>query len=217
VPLWKVALLSFTALITMVNPLAVVPSFIALTDSVSRATRARVAFVAGLSCVIVLAVFLLAGNYLFDFFGITVPAFQIMGGILFLTNALRTLVTDDRRAYNLGGEKRMEDHDVVKAEIDPTSIAIVPLAVPMLSGPGAITSVMVLVNLYPHIEQKMAVWWLLSPSAQSRGSFCWQRCRCRGWSAIAAAPSSPRSWPCSSAPSASSSSSMDSSLSSSRS
>ena len=156
-PLWKVALLSFTALITMVNPLAVVPSFIALTDGASRAARASVAFVAGLSCMIVLAVFLLAGNYLFDFFGITVPAFQIMGGILFLTNALRTLVTDDRRAYNVGGEKRMEDHDVEKAEIDPTSIAIVPLAVPMLSGPGAITSVMVLVNLYPHIEQKMAV------------------------------------------------------------
>jgi hypothetical protein len=44
-----------------------------------------------------------------------------------LTNALRTLVTDDRRAYNVSGEKRMEDHDVQKAEIDPTSIAIVPL------------------------------------------------------------------------------------------
>ncbi len=66
-PLWKVALLSFAALITMVNPLAVVPSFIALTDRVSRATRASVAFVAGLSCVIVLAVFLLAGNYVFKF------------------------------------------------------------------------------------------------------------------------------------------------------
>jgi len=51
----------------------------------------------------------------------------------------------------------MEDRDVKKAEIDPTSIAIVPLAVPMLSGPGAITSVVVLVNLYPGIEQKMAV------------------------------------------------------------
>ena len=156
-PLWKVAVLSFTALITMVNPLAVVPSFIALTASEPRATRASVAFVAGLSCMIVLAVFLLAGNYLFDFFGITVPAFQIMGGILFLTNALRTLVTEDRRAFNIGGEKRMEDHDVAKAEIDPTSIAIVPLAVPMLSGPGAITSVMVLVNLYPRIDQKIAV------------------------------------------------------------
>jgi len=156
-PLWKVALLSFTALITMVNPLAVVPSFIALTGSVSRATRAAVAFVAAVSCVGVLAVFLLAGNFLFKFFGITVPAFQIMGGILFLTNALQALVSEERRVFNIGGEKRMEDVDVEKAEMDPTSIAIVPLAVPMLSGPGAITSTMVLVNLYPGFNQKIAV------------------------------------------------------------
>lgn len=156
-PLWKVALLSFTALLTMVNPLAVVPSFVALTGNESRRTRANVAFVAGISCVAVLAVFLLAGNFLFKFFGITVPAFQIMGGILFLLTALQVLVTDERRAFNVGGEKRVEDVDVEKAEIDPTSIAIVPLAVPMLSGPGAITSTMVLVNLYPRIDQKMAV------------------------------------------------------------
>jgi multiple antibiotic resistance protein len=157
VPLWKVSLLSFTALITMVNPFAVVPSFIALTTNESRSTRMNVAFVAALACMIVLAVFLIAGNYLFNFFGITVPAFQIMGGILFLTTALRTLVVEDRRGYNVGGEKRMEDSDVQKAEMDPTSIAIVPIAVPMLSGPGAITSVMVLVNLYPRFNQKLAV------------------------------------------------------------
>jgi multiple antibiotic resistance protein len=157
VPLWKVSLLSFTALITMVNPLAVVPSFIALTEGQSRSTRANVALGAGIVCVAMLATFLLAGNYVFQFFGITVPAFQIMGGILFLSNALRTLIADDRRASSVGGEKRMEDHDVVKAEIDPMSVAIVPLAIPMLSGPGAITSVMVLVNLYPHLDQKMAV------------------------------------------------------------
>ena len=156
-PLSKVVLLSFTALITMVNPLAVVPSFVALTDGTSRRTRAAVAFVAGIASIVVLSVFLFAGNYVFQFFGITVPAFQIMGGVIFLTNALHTLVNDDRRAYNAGGEKRMEDSDVVKAEIDPTSIAVVPLAVPMLSGPGAITTVMVLVNLYPSIAQKMAV------------------------------------------------------------
>jgi len=156
-PLSKVVILSFVAIITMVNPLAVIPSFVALTGGISRRTRASVAFVAGVACIIVLTVFLLAGNYVFKFFGITVPAFQIMGGILFLTNAMRILVADDRRAYNLGGEKRMEDRDVEKAEIDPSSIAIVPLAVPMLSGPGAITSVMVLVNLYPEIDQKFAV------------------------------------------------------------
>jgi len=156
-PLTKVALLSFIALITMVNPLAVIPSFVALTEGASRRTRASVAFMAGIACVAVLTIFLLAGNYVFQFFGITVPAFQIMGGIIFLTNALRTLLDDDRRAYGAGGEKRMEDADVVKAEIDPTSIAVVPLAIPMLSGPGAITTVMVLVNLYPGMEQKMVV------------------------------------------------------------
>lgn len=156
-PLLKVALLSFVAMITMVNPLAVVPSFIALTEGVAWRTRSSVAFVAGTSCVAVLTVFFLAGNYVFKFFGITVPAFQIMGGILFLTNALRSLIADDRRAFNVGGEKRIEDSDVQKADIDPASIAIVPLAVPMLSGPGAITSVMVLVNLYTDIDDRLAV------------------------------------------------------------
>jgi len=158
VPLYRVVLLSFAAVMSMVNPFAVIPAFIALTDRVdSRRNRARVAFVAAAGSVAVLVTFLLAGNFLFKFFGITVPAFQIMGGILFLTNALRILIADDRRAYNVGGEKRMEDSDVEKAEIDPSSIAVVPIALPMLSGPGAITSVMVLVNLYPDLDQKFAV------------------------------------------------------------
>ncbi|HSP16142.1 MAG TPA: MarC family protein [Thermoanaerobaculia bacterium] len=156
-PLSDVFLLSFTALITMVNPLAVIPSFVALTEGESRAIRTRVAFFAGLSCIAVLTVFLLAGNYVFKFFGITVPAFQIMGGIIFLTNSMRTLLSEDRRLYDVGGTRRMEDSDVVKAEMDPSSIAVVPLAVPMLSGPGAITTVMVLVNLYRGWEQKIAV------------------------------------------------------------
>ncbi|HUP59765.1 MAG TPA: NAAT family transporter [Thermoanaerobaculia bacterium] len=157
-PLSEVLLLSFVTLITMVNPLAVIPSFVALTDGVSRAGRAKVALVAAMACVVVLALFLVAGNWVFQFFGITVPAFQIMGGIIFFTNALRTLVErDERRTLNIGGEKRMEDRDVERAEIDPSSIAVVPLAIPMLSGPGAITSTMVLVNLYPRLDQKLAV------------------------------------------------------------
>jgi multiple antibiotic resistance protein len=156
-PLSRVVILSFIAIITMVNPLAVIPSFVALTGNVSRRARANVAFVAGIACIVVLTVFLLAGNYVFKFFGITVPAFQIMGGVIFLTNAMRTLVDDERRSFDIGGERRMEDRDREKAEIDPSSIAIVPIAVPMLSGPGAITSVMVLVNLYPGFESKLAV------------------------------------------------------------
>ncbi|HEX6159777.1 MAG TPA: MarC family protein, partial [Thermoanaerobaculia bacterium] len=159
-PLSKVVILSFVTLITMVNPLAVIPSFVALTDGVSRAGRFRVAFVASAACVVMLTLFLVAGNLVFQFFGITVPAFQIMGGIIFFSNALRTLVEnegDRRRHGGISSHKQMEESDVHKAEIDPTSIAVVPLAIPMLSGPGAITSTMVLVNLYPRLDQKMAV------------------------------------------------------------
>jgi multiple antibiotic resistance protein len=157
-PLSKVVLLSFITLVTMVNPLAVIPSFVTLTDGVSRAGRARVALIASLACIVVLTIFLVAGNWVFKFFGITVPAFQIMGGIIFFVNALRTLVEhDERRAFNIGGEKRIVDADEKRADIDPLSIAVVPLAIPMLSGPGAITSTMLLVNLYPRIDQKMAV------------------------------------------------------------
>jgi len=157
-PLSKVLVVSFVTLMTMVNPLAVIPSFVALTDRVSGAGRARVALLASMSCIIVLALFLLAGNWVFQFFGITLPAFQIMGGVIFFTNALRTLVEqDESRVFNIGGEKRMEDRDVERAEVDPTSIAVVPLAVPMLSGPGAITSTMLLVNLYPRYDQRGAL------------------------------------------------------------
>jgi multiple antibiotic resistance protein len=158
-PLSKVILLSFITLVTMVNPLAVIPSFVALTDGTSRSTRFRVALTAAMSCIVVLTLFLVAGNYVFQFFGITVPAFQIMGGIIFFSNALRTLVhaDDDRRNLDMGGPRRMREQDFAKAELDPASIAVVPLAIPMLSGPGAITSTMVLVNLYPRLEQKLAV------------------------------------------------------------
>lgn len=157
-PLSKVILLSFITLITMVNPMAVIPSFVALTSRVSGAGRPKVALIASMACIVVLTVFLIAGNWVFQFFGITVPAFQIMGGIIFFTNALHTLVErDEKRAYDIGGAKRMDDHDVEKAEIDPSSIAVVPLAIPMLSGPGAITSTMLLVNSYPRLDQKMAV------------------------------------------------------------
>src|ERR1043166_5679516 len=117
-PLSKVVLLSFVTLVTMVNPLAVIPSFVTLTEGISMRVRAQVALVASIACICVLTIFLIAGNWVFQFFGITVPAFQIMGGVIFFTNALRTLIEDDRRATNIGGSKRVEDVDIEKSEID---------------------------------------------------------------------------------------------------
>ncbi|MBK5257999.1 MAG: hypothetical protein JJE51_00265 [Thermoanaerobaculia bacterium] len=65
-PLTKVVLLSFITLITMVNPLAVIPSFVTLTEGVSRRTRARVALMAALSTIVVLTLFLAAGTGCFS-------------------------------------------------------------------------------------------------------------------------------------------------------
>ncbi len=149
--LWEVALTAFVPLITMVNPLAVIPPFLALTDGPLRTKRGEVAFVAGLGTIGFLVFFLLAGNFVFRFFGITLPAFQIMGGIVFFTNALRTLVDDDRRFRNLR-PKGPEEVALAPLNADPATVAIVPLAIPMLCGPGAITSTMLLVNLYPGLD-----------------------------------------------------------------
>lgn len=160
-PLYEVALLSFVALITMVNPLAVIPSFVAITEGGLRKARRTVALFAGIATAGVLLVFLLAGNYVFQFFGITIPAFQIMGGTLFFASALRTLMEDEHRIRSLIERKREEPPpapgEPETKSVDPIGVAVVPLGVPMLAGPGAITSVMVLVNLYRGIGQRMAV------------------------------------------------------------
>lgn len=157
-PLYNVAILAFVTLFTMVNPLAVIPSFVAMTDGFTTKQRRRIALTASFGAAAILALFFLAGNYVFKLFGITVPAFQIMGGIIFFTNALRTLVEDDRRIRNISGGRRSEEEIASEVpHLDPHSVAIVPLAIPMLAGPGAITSTMVLVNLYPHVPQKLAI------------------------------------------------------------
>jgi multiple antibiotic resistance protein len=94
--------------------------------------RASIVLLASISCVAVLTVFLLAGNYIFSFFGITVPAFQIAGGILFVAMAFRTLEEDDEE---LPGKKPVRG--------DPS---IVLLGIPLIAGPGAISTVMVLMG-----------------------------------------------------------------------
>ena len=83
-PLYRVVLLSFAAVMSMVNPFAVIPAFIALTERVdSRRNRARVAFVAAAGSVAVLVTFLLAGNFLFKFFKVyTTNSSSIIGIII---------------------------------------------------------------------------------------------------------------------------------------
>lgn len=124
------ALLAFSSLFSVINPISAAPIFVALTAGTLRERR-RAALRACLAAAAVLALFAAAGGAIFAFFGITVPAFQIAGGILFTIMSIRTLQN---------GEKPVPD------ELDKADPSIVPLGIPVIAGPGAISTVMVLVG-----------------------------------------------------------------------
>jgi multiple antibiotic resistance protein len=129
------ALVCFTSILFLVDPIAVVPTFLAITQDESVEERRATAWRACVAAAILLVVFAAAGNLIFRAFGITLPAFRIAGG------AILWLVAMDM----LRGERRTQEGP---AEIDEgrakDDVALTPLAMPMLAGPGAISTVMVL-------------------------------------------------------------------------
>jgi multiple antibiotic resistance protein len=129
-------LLYITSLFTMINPLGVVPIFISLTDSFSVAESRRVAIKASIISFITLTLFALTGKILFDFFGISVDGLKVIGGILFFIMGYEMLrgrtvpkKMDNESNTNFGRE-----------------VAITPLAIPMITGPGSITMVIILMQ-----------------------------------------------------------------------
>jgi multiple antibiotic resistance protein len=129
-------LLAFSSLFVIVDPIAVVPAFLAMTPRDSPEQRVRMAKVACLVTAGVLLVFALTGGLIFKFLGITMPAFQIAGSIILLLIALDML-----RARRSPVQETEEETDAGAVKDD---IAITPLAVPMLAGPGAISNVILL-------------------------------------------------------------------------
>jgi MarC family membrane protein len=129
--------LAFSSLFSVINPIEAAPLFVSLTRGM-ESRRKELAFRASIAAALILVVFALAGGAIFSFFGITLPAFQIAGGILFTSIGLSTLRFDDRAER---AEEAEEADSASKA--DPS---IVPLGMPLIAGPGAISTVMVLVG-----------------------------------------------------------------------
>jgi MarC family membrane protein len=134
------ALLAFSSLFSVINPISAAPIFVAMTEEFPEGRR-RAALRACLAAAAVLAVFAAAGGAIFAFFGITVPAFQIAGGVIFAALSVRTLQDGEKEAPE--GEKE-----------DPS---VVPLGIPVIAGPGAITTVMVLVGQAQDSARRLAL------------------------------------------------------------
>jgi multiple antibiotic resistance protein len=127
------ALLTATSLFAIVDPLASVPTFLAMTPNDTPQQRMKMAKPASLMTAATLLVFAFAGQWIFKLFGITMPAFQLAASVVLLLVALDMLRAQQSRVR--------ETSEETSAGAEKSDIAITPLAVPMLAGPGAMTAV----------------------------------------------------------------------------
>jgi multiple antibiotic resistance protein len=134
----RFSLLALSSIFFLVDPFAALPTFLAITDGADPARRKRIAFKGSLTALIVLGGFALAGEQIFKLFGITLPAFELAGGVILLLIGLDMLQAKRSATQETAGD--------TVAAAQKEDAGIVPLGVPMLAGPGAITSVMVLVG-----------------------------------------------------------------------
>jgi multiple antibiotic resistance protein len=133
--LTQFALVAFTSILFLVDPIAVIPAYLAFTRSDTPAHRRRTASLACIVAGIALVIFAAAGDVILRAFGITLPAFRIAGGLILwfvAMDMLRAERTTQEGQPELAEGERKED------------VALTPLAVPMLAGPGAMSTVMVL-------------------------------------------------------------------------
>ena len=132
------SLSAFMGLFAVMNPVANTPVFLGLTEGDSDGVRKRVARRAVLIAFLIVTVFCVFGASILRLFGITFPAFQIAGGIVVFGIGLKMLQGEQSRVHN----PSKNDLDL-EAELE---VAISPLAVPILAGPGTITTAMTFVS-----------------------------------------------------------------------
>jgi multiple antibiotic resistance protein len=140
-PIVRFSLLALSSIFFLVDPFAAIGSFLAITADADHARRKRMARKGAVTCFFVLTTFALAGQFIFHMFGITLPAFEVAGGLILLLIGLDML--EARRSPT---QEALGDAEEGAAKEDA---GIVPLGIPMLAGPGAISSVMVLVGEAP--------------------------------------------------------------------
>jgi multiple antibiotic resistance protein len=144
------SLVSLSAIFFVVDPFAAVPFFLAMTRDDTLEKRRETALRASLTAGLVLAIFAVAGAWIFRLLGISLAAFKIAGGIVLLLLAVDMIRTQPSRT-------RITEPEV-EAGAGKEDVAIVPLAMPLLAGPGSIATVVVLMA-----RAREGEWWQAVP------------------------------------------------------
>ncbi|RLF77869.1 hypothetical protein DRN39_02895 [Thermococci archaeon] len=141
----------YAGLIAIMNPFGAVPVFLSLTTGISLKERIEVARRTGITVVVTLVVFALIGQWIFSFFGSSVDAFSIAGGILLFKMAFEML------SGQISKVKISEEEEEEAEMITLGDLAIIPLGIPFISGPGSITTVMIYMAKSTTILERVAV------------------------------------------------------------
>ena len=150
--LFTYALGVFMGFFAIMNPIANTPIFIALTGEADKETKRKIARSACITAFLIVVAFIILGKYIFAAFGITIPAFKVTGGILLFFIG-----------FQMVESKQTESHDKKVFTIDK-DIAISPLAIPILAGPGTIVTAMGFITNYSgyvHIGIVIAIFALM--------------------------------------------------------
>jgi multiple antibiotic resistance protein len=145
----QLALITFTSVLFIVDPIAVIPTYLVITQHETPDQRRRTATRACIAAALLLIGFGLAGRLLFAVLGITIAAFRVAGGFI-----LGLVAMDMLRAQRSTQES---DPEITEGTVKE-DVALTPLAMPMLAGPGAISTIMVLAGQATTLAQAMAVY-----------------------------------------------------------
>tara|TARA_Y100001970_G_C14032506_1_gene749371 strand:+ start:317 stop:970 length:654 start_codon:yes stop_codon:yes gene_type:complete len=140
-------LLSFSSLFALLNPIGIAPIILSITENYSLKDYKKLIRRSTVFACIILLVFAITGKIIFSFYGITLHAFKIAGGILFLRIGLNMLEAKVSRTKSTPKESEEAESN--------NDIALSPIGIPLIAGPGAITSVMILSAQTTSLNQKI--------------------------------------------------------------
>lgn len=146
---WQFALVAFSSIFFLVDPFAAIPAFLSITHDVDLVRRNRMARRAAWTCFFVLTTFAVVGSYVMKLLGITLPALEIAGGLIMLLVGLEML-----QAQRSQSQETAKEAEEGAAKDDA---GIIPLGIPMLAGPGAISTVMVLMGPEPELWRAVPI------------------------------------------------------------
>lgn len=146
---------AFATLFVTIDPIGLAPIFLGLTDGMNRAERFAVGLRACVIALFLMTVFLIAGQAILDTLGITIHAFRVAGGMLLFYTAFEMV-------YGSRAERKKETSEKAVTADQIANIAVFPLALPLIAGPGAISAAILLSSEDPSLEWQFALFGVIA-------------------------------------------------------